>query len=227
MRRLALLLLAVSVLVTACPNNNDDDDKAAETKTQQELDARVLAPTELGAVYSSVQVAPRSRKGRCGLSSDIEIKDRIATSEVAFLSAETNLQVYEAVSRYERGAAAALLEVVRKLPTECATFTEQQSGTELTMRTAALEFPKLLDDTAALAIKGTFGTQALTFEQIFMRLGDTLVVLVHGGLGTIDSKVTETLARAAAKKVEEGPTASTIPSAPSDTTTTTAGAAAA
>jgi hypothetical protein len=47
------------------------------------------------------------------------------------------------------------------------------------------------------------------FDQVFMRTGDTLVIVVHGGIGTVDTALTEQLARAAAKKMTQSTTPTT------------------
>lgn len=182
----------------------------AEQSAARAVEAQVLARTDLPSVYSAVPVVERSVATRCGLPAETETAGRVAVAEVAYQNGTTQAHLQETVSRYEGGMAADLMATVRDLPRTCATFTEIQAGVQVTLRTADLAFPSLLDETVALKVTGNAGDTALAFDQVFMRHGDTLVVLVHGGTGTVDTATTEELARIAAKKVSEGPTTSTI-----------------
>ena len=220
MRRFLLSVLTLSLVVSAC-TGDDGDDAAARRRATTRLEARLLRPTDLPSVYSSVKVSEddADSSSQCGISASLERKDRVATARVAYQSASSQAQLDQTISRYEPGVARALLARARKLPRDCASFTEEQGGSKVTLRTASLPFPTLLDETVALKVTGAAGTTQLAFDQVFMRLGDTVVVLVHGGLGAVDTAVTEQLARIAAKKMTESPTPTTVA-----TSTTTAAA---
>jgi hypothetical protein len=80
----------------------------------------------------------------------------------------------------------------------CGKWTDPD-GTEYTI--SEMSFPDLEDDTIAFDFTGSDGTFSLEGNVVFIRKGDVVCYVAVAGLNSVDSSVTEELARKAAKKL--------------------------
>ena len=190
-RRLIGALAATALLLSACSDDDgggDDEDATLESKLLTNLD--------LPEVYST---GPGAGSGQgCGLGDSADAADRLETASTSLLAADDGASLYEDISRYEPGAAAALVDRVRESPDACA---EDAGAGSVALTAAPLELPDLLDESVGVAVTGEVDGQTLTLHQVFLREGDVLIVLVHGGLVPVDPADTAELARLAADKL--------------------------
>jgi hypothetical protein len=207
-RRVAVLVavgfLAGAMATPACKRGDSGTEKATAKRADERAAAQLLIPTDLPSVYATVRVTQDPKKAKAtsckGLGAD-ETKGRKAVAVAAFQNATTSAQVQETISTYDAARARELMGQVGALPTKCATYTQKEGDTTISFSVTPLSFPKLLDETVAVKIVGKTSAGDAALDEVFMRKGSTLVVLVHGGLGQVDPALTEDLARRAAAKI--------------------------
>jgi hypothetical protein len=201
MRRRTISCIAIAAAVVALGACNDGSNKP-DAKETQDVEARLLKVVDLPATYATVRTDPKDAKKstNVGCETQDETRDRIATADAAYQSAKGD-RVEETVSKYERGGAHRVIAAAAQLPQRCGTVTNTQSGltSETTYLTA--DFPTLGDESTAVRVTGRVGTTKINFFEVFIRKGERLAVLVHGGLIPPDKAVTEDLARRAVAKL--------------------------
>ena len=120
-----------------------------------------------------------------------------------------NANVSNIVSRYRPGEAQSLLEALKSLYESCPQWTQQDGSTSLTLRAAALAFPKLGDQTFAIRLTATSGALTAQSDQVTVRRGDVLTTVTYAvaGLGSLsaDPELTERLVRRADERLATVP----------------------
>jgi hypothetical protein len=194
-RQLTVLFVAVLMLVGACGSRSKTNPET------EALEARLVAVSDLPAGYKTLPVTESGEKSRCDYSSRLKTAMRIATAHVGFQNTTTRALLEEVLNRYEPGRAAELMAAARTLPTDCATYTQKQGAQTVTVHVEQFDFPSLLDESFAVKVSASVATTTVVFHQVFMRAGDTLAVVIHGGLSDVDGQLTAALAGAAAEKL--------------------------
>ena len=200
-RRLPLLSAAValSLLVPTGCSGDDDGDDGSTTSTTVSDDVRLrsllLATTDLPEVYSTGSGTGEVEGGGC--SDEGASEEPEASAGVSYVAADDDNTLYEAIGEYGDGGAEAVIDAIEADPRGCL----QTGADSLTFEVEPLDFPKLLDETVAVVAVAHPDDRTLTFHQVFVRKGDTLVILLHGGFAPVAKADTEDLARRAAEKL--------------------------
>jgi hypothetical protein len=107
------------------------------------------------------------------------------------------------VSFEEEDDAKAAIDVVSDLLNECQSFTSLDgAGAKTTFELAAMSFPKVGDETFAVAISGESDGVSLAAHMVVTRVDQSLQLVVLAGL-TADADETEAIVRAGAKKLDK------------------------
>ena len=215
MNRRVLLGIVIGVVVVAAlvvggivafggDEGNREAVQAQRARALTELEGELLAPADLPAGYTEATTgfARVAQGAQCGVNPRSEREGRIATTRIAFQNSSGGRQteLHETLTRYTDKTVGDVMTKARALATDCATFTEELGGSQLTLATAPLEFPAILEETVAFKVTGTAGGAPFVVDQVFMRQGLDVVIIVHGGPGGVDTAVTQELARKAADK---------------------------
>jgi hypothetical protein len=198
------LLVVGGIVVLGGDDGNKSKAQEARTAAIAELEAKLLVQSDVPAGYTAATAGGVvASDEKCAVVHRTERKGRVGIARAAFLNSAggKSTQINEILSRYSAGGTGPTMAKARAAATDCASFTEAGAGADGPLTTKALPFPTLLEETVAHQITGTSGGTPVVFDQIFMRQGDTVVVLVHGGKGGVDTTVTEQIARKAAEKV--------------------------
>lgn len=100
-------------------------------------------------------------------------------------------------SRYaDDDEASSVMDLLTEMANKCQTFTEtDEDGTETSYTITPLSFPNLGDDTFAFRMAGATPFGPINIDIASVRQGEIVISLVNGGLGQVDSALTETLTR--------------------------------
>ena len=86
---------------------------------------------------------------------------------------------------------------------KCRTITDvNEDGTKIRFRLSGLSFPRIGDDTFAFRMKADSNGFTMNADVVAIRRGGVLTLIVHLGLGAIDSALTEKIARKALTKID-------------------------
>lgn len=216
MKRL-LGLLSVAALVCAGCGGDDGDGQArtveASTTTTTEpsedstttsaapaaLDAVVLQLTDMPTGWS---VAPPDEDDDdsddfCDGADPFNEIEPKEDAESNFQQSEFGPFASSGASIYEDDdQAGEVLDLLADMANDCQSFTQvEDDGTETEYTITPLSFPDLGDDTFAFRMSATTFLGPLTLDGVAVRDGDLVVTIVHGGIGAVDSALTESLMR--------------------------------
>ncbi len=218
-----VVLMVVVLLLWSCGGDDNADSNPAEgsdaagTEESRELQDKLLTVADLpgGYVVSEADVSGNASEICDGKLSIVERFPPAEKAEVEFQKSGTealsgNL-VAEMLARYsDDGDAEEAFNGAESAGQECATFeqTDEEDGTSIKGQIAPIpSFPRFGDETLALTATGEVtlqnNTVPLTLEVVFVREGETLIGVAHGGVGgsPVDSQLTEQLTEAAYQKV--------------------------
>jgi len=221
-RRFGPLLGAV-LLLSACGADSGDEraetvgstsanagGSATKSKTfrlnQEQVNAALLTVSDMPTGFTSSASTEEGSKseslsGCAALDALDTTKDPGVKAKAAFkqsdfgpfISEDIAVQIDKAKENYDRFASAIKT---------CAAFDSPNDDGEITKFTlAALSFPNLGDETFALKASGT-AMFPVSLDIAVVRLGDTLIFISNGGIGSADSVVTESVTRKAVEKVK-------------------------
>jgi hypothetical protein len=190
------------VVLSACSGHSSKH--AAPDPAVPQLEGKALVVTDLPSVYSVAPSDPLSGATHisgCGSAASLDAKNRLATTAVAYSGTPPANDIHEVVGSYRPGAAHQVIVNAMALPRNCAQFTTSQGGITTKETISVLPFTGLLDETFALNVVGQSGSYKLSFDEVFIRKGDLLIEVVHGGIGDVDQSLTRQLATKAAAKL--------------------------
>lgn len=102
----------------------------------------------------------------------------------------------ERAHSYQPGQATAYLQQLDHAGHSCTTFGSGENSANI----AALAFPQLGDASSAFRITASSG--GIVIDDVFVRVGATVLQIGYGGLGGTDSSQTERFARQAVQKLQ-------------------------
>jgi hypothetical protein len=194
-RRTTATALLIAISLAACHRGANDATKAAKAQ----LEARLLTIVDLPSVYSTAQANDDGGGGssRCRVG-DADA-NRVATARAAFTEESTKARLQETLSRYSASGATNAVAAVRQLPRKC----PEVAASSIRTRIAAVTWPRLLDETAAVRLTVDTGNgESSVFVAVVMRRGNDVAELIYGGVAAVDDAVVRDLADRAAKKLD-------------------------
>jgi len=143
--------------------------------------------------------APNDAKG-CATLSGIQPSPGTAHSaQIEFTKGQTGTLVSESLLQQDEAQAKATLNQFATAASGCPTF---KSGI-ISYTLSVLAFPKLGDDTLALHMAGTAAGVPVGIDLVEVRRGGVLMLVANAGVRTVDTALTESVARAALSKVDK------------------------
>lgn len=174
---------------------------AAQARSAADLQRVLLTLDDMPTGFTIDTPSSGTGSQPCGKST--ELRARAAqTVEADFTKGGLGPFISETLGTYKSGEAKDAFDGARKLFEDCRTWTEpDKDGKTTEYKIAPLSFPKLGDQTYAIRMDikgGGFVGQA---DLVFVRRGDTILLIGNGigglGLATVDSTLTEQMARKA------------------------------
>ncbi|MCL6734651.1 hypothetical protein [Streptomyces neyagawaensis] len=197
---------------------------AAPALTDARARSALLRQGDLGGAWSGTQGAATWRdgllKGRTDPAECQELLDAFYAEDLlgtprggravtGFDDDEYGSQLRYQVGAYDKAQIDERLDHFRKLAGECREFTvtgfgDREYGAEVT----PVDLPRGIGDARQglrLVVRGDIGGEegALTLDLAAVRVGDTAVLLTHGGLYGIDDDTTREAARAGAERLQQ------------------------
>lgn len=180
------------------------------TLTEAELTAALLTVADLPTGYTAAassedDESETEAEGECQEkfeSLSAAEGDEAASAEASFEGGGLGTVLEQGLESYEdEGTLEKRFDDVVSVLSDCPTFsTTEDDGTTTEFKVAALSFPKLGDDTVALAITGTTPDFSIAINVAIVRLGRNVMSVIQGGL-TADAAVLEQASRTGLDKL--------------------------
>ena len=180
------------------------------TLTEAELTAALLTVADLPTGYTAVpasedDASETEAEGDCQRqfeSLSAAEGDEAASAKASFGGGGLGSVLEQGLESYEdEGTVEERFDNVVSVLSDCPTFsTIEEDGTTTDFTVTALSFPKLGDDTVALAITGTTPDFTIAINVAIVRLGRNVMSVIQGGL-TADAAVLEQASRTGLDKL--------------------------
>lgn len=184
-----------------------DGDK---TLTEAELSAALLTVADLPTGYTAVPPTEDDDSETTGGDDECSAKFKelsdaegteAASAEASFEGGGLGTILEESLESYEdEDQLKQRFDDVVSVLSECPTFSSTEDGETTDFTLGALSFPKLGDDTVALAITGKTPDFEVKLNIVVVRLGRNVMSVSQGGL-TADAAALEQAARAGLDKL--------------------------
>lgn len=222
-------VLAVLLLGAGCAGEKETDDRARtipgasaepspssheeakgtdKSLTRAQAKRALLTVADVPTGYS-VNTEPDSNSDDealgCGKTLDNleNPKGQQFEEEVTFNGAEFGTFLAESISVFgDEEDAERMLDDLADALAKCPAYESvDEDGAKTTIRTAPLSFPKIADDTLALALSATSGSFPFKVNMALVRVGPNILYMIQGGVAGGDAALLERSARRAVSKV--------------------------
>jgi hypothetical protein len=192
---------------TAEPAATSTPPETGDAEVQARLARTALALDDMPTGWTQVDMTDdepdTDETAVCGNPPYPNRDNRLGEVEVGFQQSEIGPFVFQNLVEFPEEDALGAMEYAREIAS-CTEWTEtDEDGVEQTYRLAPLEVGDFGDDTYANVVSLDIeGVGTLVNNTVFVRVGNTLTVIVHSQIGEPDLDETEGFVQAAVEKME-------------------------
>lgn len=140
----------------------------------------------------------------CGQPQPETVIEPVAEDEAGYIKGQIGPFFNQLVAVYEEAGQAEELMTYVQSSFTCSEWTETvATGEEVTYQISPLSFLSFGDQTFVFRMSTQAGAAgAIEFDVVFVRTGEIVTVVFHGGIGGVDSAFTEEYTMKAVEKIE-------------------------